>query len=135
MRRPGCVHHTPALLPVIPWGGKAAPPALWKSRQACRKRHFCEFSLCLSRACLGKKMTFIYKWRKKPVFLPHNSKPQHSRRNHHSLHLLSPLWIHRDPADCVPPQSIFFPIHVQIVRNAVAITCQPTFQEKHCQHR
>jgi hypothetical protein len=26
---------------------------------------FFEFSLCLSRACLGKKMHFIYKWRKK----------------------------------------------------------------------
>jgi hypothetical protein len=31
---------------------------------------FFEFSLCLSRACLGKKMTFIHKWLKKPVFLP-----------------------------------------------------------------
>jgi len=26
---------------------------------------FLEFSLCLSRACLGKMMLFIYKWRKK----------------------------------------------------------------------
>jgi hypothetical protein len=25
---------------------------------------FLEFSLCLSRACLGKIITFIYKWRK-----------------------------------------------------------------------
>jgi hypothetical protein len=31
---------------------------------------FFEFSLCLSRACLGKMMHFIYKWQKKPVFLP-----------------------------------------------------------------
>jgi hypothetical protein len=30
-----------------------------------RKRHFIEFSLCLSRACLGKIMHFIYKWLKK----------------------------------------------------------------------
>ena len=29
-----------------------------------------EFSLCLSRACLGKTITFIYKWLKKTVFLP-----------------------------------------------------------------
>ena len=29
-----------------------------------------EFSLCLSRACLGKKMTFICKWRKKWHFAP-----------------------------------------------------------------
>jgi hypothetical protein len=34
------------------------------------KRAFFEFSLCLSRACLGKMMHFIYKWLKKPVFLP-----------------------------------------------------------------
>jgi hypothetical protein len=33
------------------------------------KRHFFEFSLCLSRACLGKIMHFIYKWRKKCRFL------------------------------------------------------------------
>ena len=26
---------------------------------------FFEFSLCLSRACLGKMFVFIYKWRKK----------------------------------------------------------------------
>jgi len=31
----------------------------------------CEFSLCLSRACLGKKITFINKWRKRTVFSPH----------------------------------------------------------------
>jgi hypothetical protein len=37
---------------------------------------FFEFSLCLSRACLGKKITFIYKWRKKPcVPSPHLIKP------------------------------------------------------------
>jgi hypothetical protein len=29
---------------------------------------FLEFSLCLSRACLGKIIIFIYKWLKKPVF-------------------------------------------------------------------
>jgi hypothetical protein len=29
---------------------------------------FFEFSLCLSRACLGKIIVFIYKWRKKAVF-------------------------------------------------------------------
>jgi hypothetical protein len=28
---------------------------------------FLEFSLCLSRACLGKMMHFIYKWRKNAV--------------------------------------------------------------------
>ena len=30
---------------------------------------FWEFSLCLSRACLGKTIAFIYKWRKKRRFL------------------------------------------------------------------
>jgi hypothetical protein len=29
---------------------------------------FFEFSLCLSPACLGKMIIFIYKWLKKPVF-------------------------------------------------------------------
>ena len=34
-----------------------------------RKRHlFFEFSLCLSRACLGKMFVFMYKWRKNAVF-------------------------------------------------------------------
>ena len=33
---------------------------------------FFEFSLCLSRACLGKIMHFIYKWRKKCRFLTNN---------------------------------------------------------------
>eukprot|EP01046_Picozoa_sp_COSAG06_P019227 COSAG06_NODE_1364_length_9696_cov_14.104929_7_plen_92_part_00 len=31
---------------------------------------FFEFSLCLSRACLGKIIIFIYKWRKKTVLSP-----------------------------------------------------------------
>eukprot|EP01046_Picozoa_sp_COSAG06_P010508 COSAG06_NODE_575_length_14056_cov_25.763345_3_plen_189_part_00 len=35
---------------------------------ACRKRPFFEFSLCLSRACLGKIMHFIYIWLKKCRF-------------------------------------------------------------------
>jgi hypothetical protein len=52
---------------------------LWKCAQNVRSRRgqddagprlhktplFFEFSLCLSRACLGKKMHFIYKWLKK----------------------------------------------------------------------
>jgi hypothetical protein len=34
-----------------------------------RKKSFFEFSLCLSRACLGKMIVFIYKWLKKvPLF-------------------------------------------------------------------
>ena len=33
-----------------------------------RKRSFFEFSLCLSRACLGKIIVYIYKWLKKTVF-------------------------------------------------------------------
>ena len=34
----------------------------------CRKRPFFEFSLCSSRACLGKIMHFIYKWLKNGRF-------------------------------------------------------------------
>jgi hypothetical protein len=51
------------------WLGVDAPVAV---QVPSRKRAFLEFSLCLlclSRACLGKQMTFIYKWLKKPVFL------------------------------------------------------------------
>jgi hypothetical protein len=32
------------------------------------KRAFFEFSLCLSRACLGKMIVFTFKWRKNAVF-------------------------------------------------------------------
>jgi hypothetical protein len=49
---------------------QSAVTACWLGHDALRKRAFLEFSLRLSRACLGKKMTFIYKWRKEPVFLP-----------------------------------------------------------------
>ena len=31
---------------------------------------FFEFSLCLSRACLGKMIHFQYKWRKNWLFFP-----------------------------------------------------------------
>eukprot|EP01046_Picozoa_sp_COSAG06_P037655 COSAG06_NODE_4273_length_4410_cov_5.289754_6_plen_101_part_00 len=34
----------------------------------CFLHSFFEFSLCLSRACLGKMIVFIYKWRKKWAF-------------------------------------------------------------------
>jgi hypothetical protein len=40
---------------------------------------FFEFSLCLSRACLGKIMHFIYKWRKSAVFLPPLPHPYQQR--------------------------------------------------------
>jgi hypothetical protein len=54
-----------------------APPSV-RSQQGCqqrqhrpaRKRSVFDFSLCLSRACLGKKITFIYQWLKKTVFSP-----------------------------------------------------------------
>jgi hypothetical protein len=48
---------------------RKADPLLLATCRRERKRAFLEFSLRLSRACLGKKITFIYKWRKKPVFL------------------------------------------------------------------
>jgi hypothetical protein len=34
----------------------------------CRNASFFEFSLCLSRACLGKMTIFIHKWRKRTRF-------------------------------------------------------------------
>ena len=39
-----------------------------RSVHAARKRSVFESSLCLSRACLGKKIIFINKWLKKTVF-------------------------------------------------------------------
>ena len=40
-------------------------------RELLRKRHSVfEFSLCLSRACLGKMIIFLHKWLKETVFLP-----------------------------------------------------------------
>jgi hypothetical protein len=39
---------------------------------------FFEFSLCLSRACLGKIMLFIYKWLKSAVFSPPSTEPTQS---------------------------------------------------------
>ena len=41
-----------------------------KRREACRNTSFFEFSLCLSRACLGQNIAFIHKWLKKTVFSP-----------------------------------------------------------------
>ena len=43
---------------------------------------FFEFSLCLSRACLGKMMIYIYKWRKKWRFPHHNMQPALARSMH-----------------------------------------------------
>ena len=36
---------------------------------ALRKRSILKFSLCLSRACLGKKIAFMHKWLKQDHFL------------------------------------------------------------------
>jgi hypothetical protein len=62
-----------------------------------RKRHSCfEFSLCLSRACLGKMMHFLYKWRKSghvslPTEPPDHAPPtqmhtQSQQQHHHHRH-------------------------------------------------
>jgi len=67
------VAHNPA--------GRAAPPsrrtyligAILRRQcvgDAATKRSFFEFSLCLSRACLGEKSILMYKWLKKTVFSP-----------------------------------------------------------------
>ena len=63
-------------LVVMKWRNKRRSPhqrrVRWRPRRgavsttgSCRKQLFFAFSLCLSRACLGKMMHFIYKWRKK----------------------------------------------------------------------
>ena len=45
-------------------------PAAWPGPSCNKTASFLEFSLCLSRACLGKKSIFIYKRLKKTVFSP-----------------------------------------------------------------
>jgi hypothetical protein len=56
--------------------------AVGRTRCCCRRMVWCrhsvgktasffEFSLCLSRACLGKVFVFIYKWLKNAVFRRH----------------------------------------------------------------
>ena len=54
-KRKGAFSHSPGSLQSLP-------------TNTARKRHFIEFSLCLSRACLGKIMHLMYKWRKKVTF-------------------------------------------------------------------
>jgi hypothetical protein len=42
----------------------------WSNRRLpCRNASFFEFSLCLSRACLGEMIILTFKWRKKWRFL------------------------------------------------------------------
>jgi MFS family permease len=54
-----------------------ATPLAMKAEGKEGKQHlFLEFSLCLSRACLGKIMHFIYKWLKKCRFLMKPCKPR-----------------------------------------------------------
>jgi hypothetical protein len=57
-----------------------------------RKRAFFEFSLCLSRACLGEFIVSIRKWRKKTVFTVVPSWPGRLpvRKTHGSLFECSP---------------------------------------------
>eukprot|EP01046_Picozoa_sp_COSAG06_P034133 COSAG06_NODE_3548_length_5199_cov_166.747059_4_plen_118_part_00 len=50
-------------------GRRAAPTCRSCARRPWENGTFFEFSLCLSRACLGKMLIFIYKWLKKCRFL------------------------------------------------------------------
>ena len=42
-----------------------------KTSKPSRLGTFSQLFLCLSRACLGKKIVFIYKWLKRGVFFSH----------------------------------------------------------------
>jgi hypothetical protein len=53
---------------------------------------FFEFSLCLSRACLGKMFVFIYKWRKKTVLSPSAALSNHTK----------PSWLQRNACNATP---------------------------------
>eukprot|EP01044_Picomonas_judraskeda_P034032 COSAG03_NODE_13918_length_484_cov_0.664935_2_plen_102_part_01 len=45
-----------------------------RTSASCRNASFFEFSLCLSRACLGKMIIFISRWRKKWRFFPYHGR-------------------------------------------------------------
>jgi hypothetical protein len=63
--------HLSLLLQLLPPLGRSLPLRCPRLRLLlpCRNASFFEFSLCLSRACLGKMIIYIYKWRKKRRFL------------------------------------------------------------------
>jgi hypothetical protein len=52
------------IVPVEQWGFGVMG---WTGSR-CDKRLFSQLSLCLSRACLGKKIVYIYTWLKKTCF-------------------------------------------------------------------
>jgi hypothetical protein len=75
-----CIHDTGQADRVLDRGQGQQP-------QRCEKRHsFFEFSLCLSRACLGKIIVSVYKWLKMAVF----------RRQEAQLHPCVPVRLHAD---------------------------------------
>jgi hypothetical protein len=68
----------PHIIPILPmqvqgwiWyqaESNVACSVSWKWMPGTKNGIFLEFSLCLSRACLGKMIIFIYKWLKNAVF-------------------------------------------------------------------
>ena len=99
---------------------------MWcKSSQASTQRRilgalrktplFFEFSLCLSRACLGKMMHFIYKWRKKWCFfaplrwlLREGEELTPDKRGHHRQNLTCGTERHK-AGSCQFSVSLFVP--------------------------
>ena len=65
---------------------------------------FCEFSLCLSRACLGKLIVFIYKWLKNAVFRSQVGRGvSHCGVNESSF--LRCCFLDAENIDCLPRQA------------------------------
>ena len=56
----------PCVTDYTAWNSSACMPD--ETVQVRKTASFFEFSLCLSRACLGKMIVFIYKWLKNAVF-------------------------------------------------------------------
>ena len=76
-------------------------PAAWVCMEGVpeeKRSPFCLFSLCLSRACLGKMFVFIHKWLKKTVFT-HRAANAHAPARTSSKFLLSSFLVR------VPSQS------------------------------
>ena len=65
---------------------RCAHDELLRDRLALRNTHFfLSFSLCLSRACLGKKMNFSIEWRKKGRRFSHHVPHRHLEHRHAAI--------------------------------------------------
>jgi hypothetical protein len=88
-----------------------------------------EFPLCLSRACLGKMITFIYKWLKKWRFLESQAAGQvdgHSPPDYVQVfYYLTDVQSPATPAFCVVPGSHRYSTLEEVRANSLSSQCFP----------